>query len=412
LRVALLSTLEPASDVGTPRGLLRVGGRALVEHQLGMVLACGCQRLLCVADGFPGELIALQQLSERAGMPFRVVSSGHDLARLVAPQDELLVIAAGLLAPAELLTRQTAAGPIILVQSAEDGLVAGYERIDLNHADAGVIRLPGTLVSRLAQLPSDWNPYSALLRIAAQGGVAQRELPVAAMDSACWTLIRSEAEAQAIEPVWLRLHTCGAAARGPGSWLAAHLVQRLGPALLHAGTRSWLVTLAALLLALGAGALGWAGWTTAGFLVLGMAWLIGEGGALLARVERSVVPSGRGRLAAVPGLRWLIDAVCVLCCTVRLGQSGDLALAPAAAVFAALVLFGMVRLVPRLFATRRWAVWFDDRFVASLLLVSASASRAFAPAMMAASLLMIAFAMVSAQPPPDETATAKTGRRG
>ena len=65
MRVALLSTLEPsADDATTPRGLLRLGGRSIVHHQLATALALGCERVICLADGLPGEVIAIQHAAE------------------------------------------------------------------------------------------------------------------------------------------------------------------------------------------------------------------------------------------------------------------------------------------------------------------------------------------------------------
>ena len=66
MRVALLSTLEPsADDATTPRGLLRLGGRSIAHHQLATALALGCERVICLADGLPGEVIVLQHAAER-----------------------------------------------------------------------------------------------------------------------------------------------------------------------------------------------------------------------------------------------------------------------------------------------------------------------------------------------------------
>jgi hypothetical protein len=193
VQVALLSTLEPsADDPATPRGLLRLGGRSLVQHQLGLVLALGCERVICLAEGLPGELITLQHAAERGGASFHVAADGRAAARLVKPDDELLVIADGLVTSASVVNGLLGTRAGVVVQPVEGGVAAGYERIDLNHAGAGVLRIPGRLAAGLAELPGDWNPISALLRIAVQAGQRQVMLRQALIDGGRWALVRSD----------------------------------------------------------------------------------------------------------------------------------------------------------------------------------------------------------------------------
>lgn len=398
MRVALLSTLEPAEDVATPRGLLRVGGRAIVQHQLGAAIAWGCERVLCLADGHLGELLALEQLALGRGLSFQLVGNGHDVARHVGPQDEVLVFADGLLVAPWDLAGLAEKGPGVLAQPVEQGLAAGFERIDVEHATAGVLRIPGVLLSRLVDLPSDWNPLSALLRIAVQAELPQRQLPEDLLSQGRWTLVRSEPEAQALEPRWLQLYTAGAAAHGPGAWLAALIVQRLGPALMHAGTRPRVVTLAAALLALAGSALALVSFFGLAFILLGLAWLTLESAQLLARIDLATVPRAQAAPWAGPAFGWLLDGLFVGACVLRLAEGGEFPLRWVPAGFVALTLFGLLRLVPRIFAERRWAPWFGDRFVLALLLASASATQVFAPAVMAASLFVVVLALVAAPP--------------
>lgn len=400
MRVALLSTLEPATDAATPRGLLRVGGRAIIQHQLGAAIAFGCERILCLADAHSSEIVALQRLAERGGLTFRILSNGHDLARQVLPQDEVLVFADGLLAAPKELAALAEVAQGLLCQPAERGLAAGFERIDLDHATAGVLRLPGILLTRLASLPSDWSPVSALLRIAAQAELPRLALPASLPDEGRWGLVRSEAEAQAFETRWLRLHTAGAVARGPGAWLAAELVQRLGPELLHSGARPRLVILMALILAVSGVGLGWAGFFAGGFVLLGLSWLVNDCAELLLRIDRESLPLPRRRFASDALFAWLLDSGFVFGVAVRLEQPGEYALAPIPAGFLALTLFGLLRLLPRIFTDRAWAPWCEDRFLAGMLLFAVSLTDVFAPSLMAASLLMIALALVSTEPRP------------
>ena len=394
MQVALLSALEPSTDdPATPRGLLRVGGRSVVAHQLGTALALGCERIVCLAEGLPGELIAVQHTAEAAGASFQVAGDSRALARLIKSEDELLVLADGLVPTPEAVAMMLGARTGMVVQPVEAGLALGYERLDLNHAAGGAMRLPGKLAASLAELPGDWNPAAALLRIAAQAGLRQVVLPAALADEGRWTLVRNDAEAHRLEPRWLRLHTAGAGEGGPGAWLSARLVERLGPALLHAGTRPWLVAVGAAVLVLFGLGLAWAGEAWAGFALLGIGWLVRRAASLLARIDRESLAEPSGWLHTELLFGWIFDLCLALVAAWRFAE--DEPGAETGAWFAALAFVGLLRLIPRAFAPRRWAAWFDDRLIASLVLAAASLSAVFDLALMAGGLVLLAVALAA-----------------
>lgn len=397
MRVALLSTLEPSVDDATPpRGLLRLGGRSVAHHQLATALALGCDRVICLADGLPGELIALQHAAERAGASFQVTGDGRAVAQLVKPDDELLVFADGLVASPEAVGTLLGGRSGLVVQPVESGIAAGYERIDLNHAGGGVMRLPGRLAAGLADLPGDWNPVSALLRIAVQSSLRQVVLPQALIDDGRWSLVRSDGEAHRLEPNWLRQHTARRDGSGPGTWLAARLVERLGPALLHAGTKPNIVALGAAAIALIALGSAWFGAFAAAFFGLGFAWLIRRCAAILARVHGERAFGETAWFRPESAFVALLDAAFVVVAAWRLAAVHPVSNAFIVGGFSALVLLGLLRLLPSLFARRRWAGWLEDRLVLGLALAGASMSSVFGLALMAGSLALLAFGLIAA----------------
>ncbi len=373
MRVALLSLMDavPGEPQGL-RGLLPIGGRSILRHQLGLSLGLGCSRVVVLAETLTNDLVALQHAAEAGGARFHVIASARALAQLVAAEDELLVLGEGLLAMPEDALRLLGDGPVVLTLPVETGLPLGFERIDINSAGAGAMLLPGKLIAALSDLPGDWNPGSALLRIASQARIVQRELPALLMDQGRWRLIRDEAEAHRAEPGWVRLHTASAQVRSPGSWIAAGVVRWLGPALLHAGTRPYVIALGACITALlGAGA-GWFGWCGPGFAMLALAWVVHQVAGLLARVERDSLIAWSGGAPLDRLAEWVLDGIFVALCAWR-SEIPKVAGVPwGIAWFPPVVLFLLLRLLRRLQPDEAWTWWLSDRFITGTLLALGS----------------------------------------
>ena len=378
-----------------PRGLLRVGGARIARHQLSLALAAGCERVVVMARAFGPELAELQRECEQAGASFQVIMAPRGLSPLVSAADEVLVLAEGLLPTAGDALRLIGSGQGVLVQPAETGIPAGFERIDLNHAAAGLMLIPGRLVDRLMDLAPDVDPAAALLRIALQAGVAQRSVPDEVRLGGRWLLVRSEEEAQAAEEGWMSRHISGGPPT-PGPLLARMLVRRFGSAVLHNSGNSLLVPYSAgyVLAALALG-LAWIGLAALALLLVGLAYVIQGTAALLGRLQREALalrsgPAWRSAVSAVT-LDAVLGAVLVLAIPALPGQS------LLARCFAPAVLIGLVRLLPRAFGgggPGSWAVWLRDRLLLCLLLALMTAGRVIEGGVEALALLLMLAGLV------------------
>jgi len=369
-----------------------VGGAQVVRHQLTVALAARCERIIVLAQAFSPDLAELQRESERAGASFHVLNGARGLSPLVSAADEVLVIADGLLpTTGDALRLIAAGGQGIFVQPAETGVPAGFERIDINHAAAGLMLVPGRLVERLMDLPPDADPASALLRIALQSGVVQRSLPPEVGEGGRWLLVRSEAEAQAAEDTWMDRHTAGGP-HTPGPLLARFLARRIGPAVLHANATGLLVPYGAGYLLAGVGVgLAWLGLGWLGLMLIGLACVIQRAAAILGRLQREILAirtgmAWRSALSALV-LDAVIAAVLVL---MRAPLPGESLIARC---FAPVVLIGLVRLLPRLFS-EGWSVWLADRLLLCLLLALMAAGGVIATGVPALVLLLLLAGLV------------------
>ncbi len=358
--------LEPAAEGGgILRASLRIGGRSLGRHQLDLALALGCERVVCIAPALDAELLELQHLTESKGARFHVISGPRALLGLVTAADEIIALGDGLFVSGPIQTLLEA-GPAIVVQSVESGLAAGFERIDLSHAAAGALRVPGRLVAQLADAPPDCDLLSTLQRLALQAGVTRKELP-SLEPGEFWLQVRSDAEAHAVEPAWVRQRLGPADGwTGPGHWLALQGVRRFGAGLLDAGGGSRALLIGAIvLIALGFGA-GWFGLGLLGMGFCGLGWIAAQAYRSLARIERG--PDAGNRSTGLVG--WGIDAVLVA----LLGWSAGAhhGMFEVDRYFPPLMLLTLLRLVPRALRAD-WTNLFNDRLLLLTLLGTATA---------------------------------------
>jgi hypothetical protein len=294
------------------RSFVRLGGRPLVQHQFDIAMAIGCERLICIVRSLEPEVIALQQRAERAGVLFHTITAPRDLSALIAAQDDVVVIHEGVLADPASASELIEQGPGVLVQPIETGLAAGFERIDINHASAGMMRIPGRLIDMLVQMPSDCDVPSTLTRVALQAGVPTREVPAAARSGMGWQMITSEDDAHAIEHQWIAHKLGSARLISPGRRLVRLGILGFASSLLHAGNASLAMiaaTIAVLALALGAA---WFDWAAAGFVMAALAWLCLCSATMLRRLEAPLAAGEVKRETGLAALDWLFDAVLVL----------------------------------------------------------------------------------------------------
>ncbi len=357
----------------------------MLSQQLKLALTLDCERVVCLGSGITPELLAMQHQAERAGASFHLIAGPRALGGLVTATDEVIAIDDGLLALPSELAALLGQGQGVLVQPIEQGLEAGFERIDLNHASAGAMRIPGRLVERLAELPPDCDTISALQRIALQAGVGQRQIPGPGQRGPVWALIRQEADAQTLEPLWIRLRTRQDRPLGPSSWLALAGVRQFGPALLHAGSGSAILAIGAALLALLGLGSGWFEATALGLGFCAFGWVMRQSAAFLSLIESDDVQGLRHFLRSETAYGWVIDAIMVI--LIGWGAGGAIPLASYERYFPALMLVALLRILPRNLGPQ-WGAWLEDRTLLAVLMLIAMLAGLGREAALAGSLML------------------------
>lgn len=305
--------LEPlAVDGLVTRAGLRVNGGSVVEQQLELALAAGAKRLLILADRRTVGLDELVADAGEEGLDVRVIADAPGLCGEVTAADELVVMGDALLVdPALGLPLLKSSG--VVTVPIEEGLSGGFERIDAENAWGGILVIPGALAERLRQLPRDCDVASSLLRIALMAGVTVRPVEAQAIADKRWTIVRSEAEAQAIEAHRLRLGLAQARGRTPGRALAGFLVSRFGDRLFEADRSPALVWWAALVPALAAIGLAIFAMYAGALFAIALCWITVRAAIIFDAADRqgriaSALPDRRPALAML-GIDVLLLAV-------------------------------------------------------------------------------------------------------
>lgn len=380
MRIALIATADRAGGDGS--GPATIAGKPIARHQLDFALTLGCRKILGLGHGAAPEAIALRHAAEASGAQFQVIRGVRDLPAAVRADDQLLVLAHGLLPESARAFALLKEGHGLLVLPAEAGWSAGFERLDLAAAWGGAMVIPGRIADRLDQLPEDAEPIAGLLRIARQAGVPERALPENELAEGRWQIVRTGESAHALEPRWLRRRLPSVSPFRPTAWLARLLLRRFGAPLIGRGRAFAFVAAVSLVLIVGAVVAAWFGFDWVGFALLALAALANEAVDGLLLLGRSIFAgeSKPSRLTFI--LRAIWDLALITIGTLAIDATR------AERLFPPLVLAGLLRTMPP-WPERGWRALPADRGAIAVLFAVASGFGFAEAAFMVLALVLI-----------------------
>lgn len=389
MRIALLSAVESIDGANlSPRGHARIGGKSVLQHQMELAITAGCEKIACLSQGLPTELAALQKLADRADVQFRCIRDIRALSAWVSANDDVLVIQDGLAVTPDLARELVLSSRIILTFPATEGVEAGFERIDRDISWAGIMQVPGSLVEKLNDVPDDFDVQSSLLRLALQSGVRRAALDPVRIGQGNWAILADQRAVDRFSQGWIGALTSTVSAASPVRWLAERsarlILQRHADPLRVASmltVASGLSLSGAMLsAALESVATGFAALTVSVF------------GFAMAQAIRAMVNGDAaqpGRTVSAPAVfMLLVDAAFVSLVAVSVPK-----LKLAGALFAALVLIGLIRIVALKGRAVLWPALSDavtDRGTIATLCVVAALLEMLVPTLQALALWIIA----------------------
>ncbi|WP_086619922.1 hypothetical protein [Erythrobacter tepidarius] len=240
MRTALIAALKRTGS-GTKRAELTLAGRTVLARQVDWLRHIGCERIFCLCEHLDGEVLRLQQECEATGGHFQALRGFLHLPALVRAEDELVILADGLLPDPAIAAALFAQTPARFVAALTTGspLVTDhphdFERIDARQHWAGLLAMRGAPVQHLADFPPDSDPISLLLRLALQAGTPCRRLPDDGLAPASWLLATDETALKAQEQALIARAAGAPDWRRPGRALGQVFAQALAPQALERG---------------------------------------------------------------------------------------------------------------------------------------------------------------------------------
>ena len=366
----------------------------MIAWQADLVRALGCNRIICLCDGPTPELLSLQQEAEADGVQVNLIRGPLQLVGLVSADQELVVLADGLVPDRSITSRLFGEGRGVATLPAEAGIAAGFERIDAGNSWGGVIVTRGNVAEKLANMPPDSDCISLLLRLALQAGTRTVALDTAWLHSGEWMLMSDPDQVAARENALLASYAAPIHWTGPGRSLAEKLARRLSPAHLARGPAIF----GTIFVASGLGAVASASqdYAAAAMLFLAFAGFSLAVSRALGRFRNGLFGRDKRSIFDKYG-RDLFDisAVVSLVLPTTLPMLGEKLYLP-------VMLFGLLRLAERL-PSPRWRALWSDRISLALILCAGAWSGLITEALAVLSLLALLFCLFF-RPSPSITA--------
>lgn len=228
MRIALLTALaEHPERAGHKAAFRTFVGRSVLSHQIDCAKALDCDIVLCMIRGLGPEAIVCQHRAERLGMRFRAIEDLRRLSGAISADDRVIVIADGLALDIETARAAIGERPSVATFPADLAVPHGFERIDAERAWAGLLSIRGEAIERLADLPSDADAASSLLRIALQSGVRTDPLDPELMEDMACNPSEDEASLAARERRWIARRAEPVSFAAPGRAIAERIGIRL-----------------------------------------------------------------------------------------------------------------------------------------------------------------------------------------
>ena len=166
----------------------------MLSWQVDLARDLGCERFVCLSDAKSEAFDDLRDYIEEFGGEFHSINGHMPLVGLLSADQEIVVLADGLIADRSVVSTILGDRRGVLCLPDTQGIEAGFERIDAQHAWAGLFVARAQIVESLAEMPPDSDTVSLLLRLALQAGTKLQPIDDDMLNTGQWLLVKEGTE--------------------------------------------------------------------------------------------------------------------------------------------------------------------------------------------------------------------------
>lgn len=156
---------------------LPFGGATLLEFQARLLISAGVTQIAVVVARLTPELIGAINRIGRRGAAVDTVRSASEAVAKLHPLARVLMFGDGLVSTDVIVDPFAVEGGDALLVTRDAEALPGLERVGRDAIWAGIARVQPARLAEVADLPSDYDFQSTLLRVTAQAGAEQIPLP-------------------------------------------------------------------------------------------------------------------------------------------------------------------------------------------------------------------------------------------
>lgn len=265
MRTALLAAFKKTT-AGKSRASLAFAGRSVLAWQINLAIELGCQRIIVLADQREAAILKAQHQVEAAGLQFYCLSGFERLPALIHADDDLLVLADGMIGDPASITRIFSSGKFFsasapagslrkaIISIPQDAPQASafpedFERIDAEQCWAGALLMRAAPVQSLSDFPAESDAISVILRLALQAKTECVQLTLQQSSADQWLLAHDAEGLAACERALIARHRKAIISTAPGRAIAQWLAASVGVQALAWGAPAATLAGAAMLIA-------------------------------------------------------------------------------------------------------------------------------------------------------------------
>lgn len=231
---AIICASRQASDSpAILRANLRFASQTLLEYQVRQAAEAGAEQVMVLVGAVTQPLSRAIDRLTADGIAVTIVRDMVSLLREAPREQDMLLVADGIVAPQRLYTQLAGQSGTALVTIDDGAATANLERIDADQRWAGLARIAPDVLFGTLDMIGDWDLELTLVRAAVQAGAVRIPVSQDEVLEARLALVDRQAGADLVAAALLARPSGGGEIAGAERYLLSPLASQLSPMLLR-----------------------------------------------------------------------------------------------------------------------------------------------------------------------------------